>query len=156
LQEAGTDSVVPGAIQQHIEGENLHVHVVVSEGFATRISSEAVDYRYSQQQTGRPAELETMDLPSEFAEKCIYLGQRLSLSFAGIDLRISDDGRVFCFEVNPRPEFSYYQPHTGSRLPEQSQNIWLGLARSCTGAQTYNRHHALFASRCSLQRAHSA
>jgi D-alanine-D-alanine ligase-like ATP-grasp enzyme len=40
----------------------------------------------------------------------------LSLPFAGIDLRISDDGRAFCFEVNPCPGFSYYQAHTGQQI----------------------------------------
>jgi hypothetical protein len=67
-----------------------------------------------------------MDLPSELAEKCVYLGQRLSLSFAGIHLRISDDGRVFCFEVNPCPEFSYYQPHTGRPIGEAVAEYLVG------------------------------
>jgi hypothetical protein len=106
----------PVQFQQFVAGEDVRVHVVGSKIFATRIRSEAVDYRYSQQQTGKSAELEEIDLPSELAEKCIHLSESLALPFAGIDLRISDDGRAFCFEVNPCPGFSYYQAHTGQQI----------------------------------------
>ena len=32
----------------------------------------------------------------------------LGLPFAGIDLRVSDTGRIVCFEVNPSPAFCVY------------------------------------------------
>ena len=35
---------------------------------------------------------------------------------AGIDLRLTDDGRWFCFEVNPSPGFTYYEQATGQPI----------------------------------------
>jgi glutathione synthase/RimK-type ligase-like ATP-grasp enzyme len=40
----------------------------------------------------------------------------LDLEFAGIDLRLGDDGVATCFEVNPSPSYSYYQAHTGQPI----------------------------------------
>jgi hypothetical protein len=106
----------PVQFQEFIEGEDVRVHVVGSKVFATRIRSNAIDYRYSQQQLAEPAELEEFELPPAIAERCINLSVSLSLPFSGIDLRMCPDGQVYCFEVNPSPGFSYYQSHTGQQI----------------------------------------
>jgi D-alanine-D-alanine ligase-like ATP-grasp enzyme len=54
--------------------------------------------------------------------------QALNLAFAGIDLRITPQGAVYCLEVNPSPAFSCYEAHTG-------QPIAKALARYLAGAQ---------------------
>ena len=116
----------PTQFQEFIEGEDVRVHVVGSRLFATRIRSSAVDYRYAQQQVGQSAELEEFELPDTVAERCLSLAAGLKLPFAGIDLRFRPDGRVYCFEVNPSPGFSYYEANTG-------QPISLAVARYLTG-----------------------
>ena len=35
---------------------------------------------------------------------------------AGIDLKLSPDGRVVCFEVNPMPAYSYFQREAGQPI----------------------------------------
>jgi glutathione synthase/RimK-type ligase-like ATP-grasp enzyme len=40
----------------------------------------------------------------------------MDLVLAGIDLRLTPDGRWFCFEVNPSPAFNYYQSATGQPI----------------------------------------
>jgi len=40
----------------------------------------------------------------------------MQLHFTGIDLRVTDGGEWYCFEVNPAPAFSYYEKHTGQRI----------------------------------------
>ncbi len=40
----------------------------------------------------------------------------LGLLIAGIDLRLTDDGHWYCFEVNPSPGFTYYEIATGQPL----------------------------------------
>jgi D-alanine-D-alanine ligase-like ATP-grasp enzyme len=42
----------------------------------------------------------------------------LSLELAGIDLRLTDDGRWFCFEVNPSPGFTYYEEAVGQPIAD--------------------------------------
>jgi glutathione synthase/RimK-type ligase-like ATP-grasp enzyme len=38
------------------------------------------------------------------------------LAFAGIDLKITPAGEIFCFEVNPSPDFSFYEANTGQPI----------------------------------------
>jgi glutathione synthase/RimK-type ligase-like ATP-grasp enzyme len=116
----------PAQFQAYIEGQDVRVHVIGAEVFATAIESGATDYRYARQQMGMPAQLTALDLSDEVAEKCVYLAQGLGLVFAGIDLKFTPEGRVYCFEVNPCPGFSYYEANTG-------QPIALAVARYLSG-----------------------
>ncbi|MEM7118886.1 MAG: hypothetical protein AAF614_41095 [Chloroflexota bacterium] len=106
----------PTQFQAFIEGTNVRVHIVGNQLFATAINSLATDYRYAHQQTGYPAQLSAIDLSPELSERCIQLTQALGLEFAGIDLKISPTGDVYCFEVNPSPAYSYYELHTGQAI----------------------------------------
>lgn len=108
----------PVQFQEFIAGDNIRVHVVGSRVYATRAISEATDYRYAQEQVGQPAELQAMELPDELAQKCVQLASMLGLPFAGIDLKLTPDQQVFCFEVNPSPGFSYYEANTGQPIAE--------------------------------------
>lgn len=117
----------PVQFQEHISGVDVRVHVIGSRHFATRVTSEATDYRYAGLNGGRAARLEPFALPDEIAERCIDLTRGLGLRFSGIDLRLTDDGGWVCFEVNPSPAYAYYESHTG-------QPIAAALARHLAGA----------------------
>ena len=106
----------PTQFQEFVEGTNVRVHVVETAVFATAINTEATDYRYANRQVGSSAELEAFQLSDELSAKCIKLAQALGLAFAGIDLKITPDQQVFCFEVNPSPAFSYYEANTGQPI----------------------------------------
>ena len=71
-------------------------------------------------------ELEAFDLPAALADACRKLSRELDLPFAGIDLRIQDDGLSWCFEVNPCPGFSYYESHTGQPIAAAVANYLAG------------------------------
>jgi len=106
----------PTQFQAFVEGTNVRVHTVGQKVFATAISTNATDYRYAQRQIGDHAELREVELSDELAEMCVKLSEGLGLAFAGIDLKITPDKRVYCFEVNPSPAFSYYQANTGQPI----------------------------------------
>lgn len=118
----------PVQFQACIEGRNVRVHTVGEEIFATAISTEAIDYRYASRQGGPPAVLSPVTLSDDLAERCLALARDLCLPFAGIDLKITPDDEVYCFEVNPSPAYSYYESQTG-------QPISRALARYLAGAQ---------------------
>jgi hypothetical protein len=119
----------PTMFQKQVMGENLRVHVIGERVFATRIQTGAVDYRYAGRRGSR-AELQAVDIDDELAKRCIALARSLGLAFAGIDLMLTDEpvndtgdaglngGRVYCFEVNPNPGFSYFEVHTGQPIAE--------------------------------------
>jgi glutathione synthase/RimK-type ligase-like ATP-grasp enzyme len=105
----------PVQFQECVEGFNVRVHVVGEQTFATRICSDAVDYRYAEQE-GKTSSLAPYELSPDVSEKCVRVAHALRLPFVGIDLMISEDGRTVCFEANPSPGYSYYERHTGQRI----------------------------------------
>jgi hypothetical protein len=107
----------PTQFQQYIAGDDYRVHVVGEEVFACRIECEADDYRYASRQ-GLPIAIEACALPEECAERCCSLAAGMDLVLAGIDLRLTPEGRWFCFEVNPSPAFSFYQSVTGQPIAQ--------------------------------------
>lgn len=106
----------PVQFQECLGGSDMRVHTVGDEVFATAIETSATDYRYATQQVDQSATLSALTLSDDLAEACVGLAKGLGLAFAGIDLRVLEDGRVYCFEVNPCPAFSYYQGHTGQPI----------------------------------------
>ena len=101
--------------QAFIPGDNVRVHTVGDQLFATRIRCEAVDYRYASKD-GHPVAMEPTRLPAATAEACLRLAREMDLSFTGIDLKETPNGDYYCFEVNPCPGFSYYERHTGQPI----------------------------------------
>jgi len=106
----------PTQFQAFVPGTNVRVHVVGEHVFATAVDSAATDYRYAAQQVGTHAKLREVELSSELASRCVFLTRALGLVFAGIDLKITPDDRVVCFEVNPSPAYSYYESHSGQAI----------------------------------------
>ncbi len=100
----------PAQFQAFIPGENVRVHTVGDQVFATRVYSEAVDYRYAGRE-GHEVRMEPIQLQPKIAESCLGLARKLDLLLTGIDLKETPDGQYFCFEVNPSPGFLYYERH---------------------------------------------
>lgn len=109
-------AVCPTQFQRRVPGTDVRVHVAGAEVFATRITSDADDYRYATRQGLPQPRLDATDLPDAVAERCRQLASRLGLPVAGVDLRVTPDGEWFCFEVNPSPAFSYYEAGTGQPI----------------------------------------
>ena len=116
----------PTQFQAQLVGENLRVHVIGEQVFATRIHTQAVDYRYAARQ-GSSTELETIELDPQLERRCVGLARSLGLAFAGIDLMLTGD-EVFCFEVNPNPGFSYYENITGQPIARAVAEYLAGYA----------------------------
>ena len=127
--------VTPTLFQKRLRGTNIRVHVVAEEVFATEVDSEALDYRYAlhaaadaqpEADAGGLTTLRATRLPLDVQARCVAVARALGLAFAGLDLMLADDGRVYCFEANPSPGYSYFEDATG-------QPIAAALARLLTG-----------------------
>jgi glutathione synthase/RimK-type ligase-like ATP-grasp enzyme len=101
----------PAQFQAFIPGTNIRVHTVGDDVFATRVSSDVVDYRYARREGGS-VEMEPWTLPDALAASCLRLAHALGLELSGIDLKETPDGQVYCFEINPSPGFLYYEQRT--------------------------------------------
>lgn len=126
---------LPTQFQQLVRGDDVRVHVVGGDVFATRIRSAAADYRYAGRD-GLDAELTATDLPDEVAQRCVELASALGLPFVGIDLRETQDGRFVCFEANPMPGYSYFESHTGQPISAAVVRFLAGKAGGGTAHGT--------------------
>lgn len=117
----------PTQFQQYIEGPNVRVHTIGDQSFATTITADATDYRYAYLE-GNEERLEATQLPDDLAGRCVALSHALGLEFAGVDLKITPGGEVYCLEVNPCPAFSYFQRHTGQPIAQAVARHLAGLA----------------------------
>lgn len=120
----------PTQFQRQVRGFDVRVHVVGQQVFATRIHSQAVDYRYARRQMGEDAELSITTLDENTAQACRDLSSRLQLPFTGIDLRFTPEGKAVCFEANPCPAYSYYESHTGAPIARALVHWLAGLGPS--------------------------
>jgi glutathione synthase/RimK-type ligase-like ATP-grasp enzyme len=121
LDDAGWKSIqkirnCPVQFQEKLEGYDVRVHVVGTRCFATSVATSNVDYRYINPGTGEYTTLSVCEPSDWVLEQCVWLAHQLGLQFAGIDLRFAPDGRVYCFEVNPCPGYSYYEKNTGQPI----------------------------------------
>lgn len=106
---------LPTQFQEQLEGQNIRVHVVGDVLFATKITSNVVDYRYASRDN-ETAELLAAELPLPVQQSCFTLSGSLQLPLCGIDLFLTNAGEYYCFEVNPSPGYSYYQENTGQDI----------------------------------------
>lgn len=105
----------PAQFQSFIPGDNVRVHTVGDRLFATRVHSEAVDYRYGGRE-GHDVMMEATVVPEAVGQACLRLARRFDLLHAGIDLKETPDSEYYCFEVNPSPGFLYYEQQTGQPI----------------------------------------
>jgi RimK-like ATP-grasp domain len=101
----------PSQFQAFIAGDDIRVHVVGDQCFATRIRCASVDYRFAWQE-GISLKMEPAILSSEITSQCLRLTAKFGLTLAGIDLKESAAGEYYCFEVNAAPVFPYYESLT--------------------------------------------
>jgi len=108
----------PTQFQEYIPGKNVRVHTIDTRVFATEVVSNVTDYRYAHLHRNGETTLSPTQLPDKLADRCLRLSRTLGLAFAGIDLKVTPDERVYCLEVNPSPAFSYYESNTGQPIAE--------------------------------------
>jgi glutathione synthase/RimK-type ligase-like ATP-grasp enzyme len=112
----------PTQFQQYISGVDHRVHVIGSEVVASKVVSDADDYRYASRE-GRKIKIEATQVPDEIEQRCRNLASDLDLTVAGVDLRKTPTGDWYCFEVNPSPGFTFYEGSTGQPLAEKIASL---------------------------------
>ena len=105
----------PAQFQAFVPGDDVRVHTVGDELFATRVRSAAIDYRYARRD-GADVEMAAVTLPPAISESCLKLARLTGLLFSGIDLKQTPGGEYYCFEINPSPGFLYYEQYTGQPI----------------------------------------
>ncbi len=114
----------PAQFQAFVPGRNVRVHTVGDAVFATRIETEAVDYRYAHLD-GLDVAMTPVNLPAAVEDACLRAARDLDLLFAGIDLKETPDGRLRLLRGQSLPGLHLLRaPHRpadqhGARRPAQ-------------------------------------
>ena len=127
LDRLGDLAACPTQFQQFIPGLEHRVHVVGDQLFACTVRSDADDYRYADGDAF--VQIDPCRLPPDVADRCLRMAAAMGLALAGIDLRRTDKGEWFCFEVNPSPAFTYYEEATGQPITDAVARLLLTPAR---------------------------
>ncbi len=144
----------PAQFQAFIPGENVRVHTVGDEIFATRVKSESVDYRYARRD-GNNIEMEATSLPDQVSMACLRVARELDLLIAGIDLKQTPGGEYYCFEANPAPAFSFYEQGTGQPISLALAHLLRdGVPAFSAPRSTASRLAARFTSHAGVHSAH--
>ena len=115
----------PTQFQEVIDGEDIRVHTVDGQVFATAITSDVSDYRYAGR-VGGSLSMRPIELPSHIDEACRRMAQSLGLALSGIDLRRTPDNEYYCFEINPSPGFIFYERMTGQPISDSVARLLHG------------------------------
>ncbi|HEY7912176.1 MAG TPA: hypothetical protein VIG62_09725 [Blastocatellia bacterium] len=111
LEQLDKVRYLPTQFQAFVPGTNIRVHVVGERVFATIIETDSADYRYASRE-GHDVVMRPAGLPEDIESRCVEISKSLDLPLCGIDLKVTPDGRYYCFEVNPSPAYTYYEQYT--------------------------------------------
>lgn len=119
---------LPAQFQQYVRGLDIRVHVVGSFVHALAIETTASDYRYSQRHFKEKTRTREFTLPDDVRTELVALTARLGLAVGGVDLRLTESGEYYCFEVNPTPGFAYFDPQPQAPIATAIAQLLLGEA----------------------------
>jgi len=105
----GTSPII---VQEYIKGKDVRVHVVNHRIFATEVISNGVDYRFDNQ----TIDFRPISVPNPIKELCREIADKEGHIIAGLDFRVTENGRWWCLEMNPAPTFLPYEIITGQPI----------------------------------------
>jgi glutathione synthase/RimK-type ligase-like ATP-grasp enzyme len=108
----------PTVFQEFIEGADYRIHVVGDKTFSTRLRAKNEDYRRSALADRENITAEAADLPPQVIRACVGITRQLGLIVSGIDFKEDSDGRLFALEVNPYPQFTFYEGRSGQKITQ--------------------------------------
>lgn len=112
----------PITLQEEIEGTNIRVFLAGKRMLACEIATGEIDFR----EDNNPAII-PHDLPAEVEEQCRRAAEVLHLTWTGIDLRLTPEGRYVFLEANPSPMFMGFEARSGQPLTEALGDLLMGI-----------------------------
>jgi glutathione synthase/RimK-type ligase-like ATP-grasp enzyme len=106
----------PTLFQEYVAGDDYRVHVVGDRAFVTRIVAENVDYRRTSLIESQEIRVEAAELEPDVVDRCIAFTHRLGLVVSGMDFKQQVSGRLVALELNPYPQFTFYDRRSGQPI----------------------------------------
>jgi glutathione synthase/RimK-type ligase-like ATP-grasp enzyme len=108
----------PTVFQEFVPGADLRVHVIGDRCITTRLETADEDYRRAAFRETEEVRAAPFELPVALAELCVGITRALGLRVSGIDFKLTEAGRAVVLELNPFPQFTFYQRYSGQPIME--------------------------------------
>jgi glutathione synthase/RimK-type ligase-like ATP-grasp enzyme len=112
----------PTLFQEYVAGDDYRVHVIGDEAFVTRVVAENVDYRRTSLIENEPILVEAAELDREIVDRCIAFTHSQGLIASGMDFKQHASGRLVALELNPYPQFTFYDRRSGQPITQAVVN----------------------------------
>jgi hypothetical protein len=106
----------PTLFQEDVRGPDFRVHVVGERTFATRLESDDPDYRRALLSDEVSVEVRAEELAADVLDRCVAMTRQLGLIVSGIDFKQRADGELVALELNPYPQFTFYERRSGQPI----------------------------------------
>jgi len=106
----------PTQFQEYVAGVDYRVHVIGEEAFVTRLVASGEDYRRDALVDQEEIVAEPAKLPRDVIGRCVRFTRQLGLVVGGIDFKESPTGRLVALELNPFPQFTFYEGRSGQPI----------------------------------------
>jgi glutathione synthase/RimK-type ligase-like ATP-grasp enzyme len=106
----------PTLFQEYVAGVDYRVHILDDDVFVTRLQSQREDYRRSVVGQDPPVLVEPAELPPAVIERCVAFARSQGLVLSGMDFKEAPDGRLVALELNPFPQFTFYERRGGQQI----------------------------------------
>lgn len=107
----------PTQFQEYINGADIRVHIIGDLGFAVRIESSGIDYRH-EILSDKKIKASIYKMQDDPMTSCISITKDLGLVVSGIDFKETSDGHLIALELNPYPQFTFYEAISGQPLTQ--------------------------------------
>ena len=109
----------PTQFQEYVAGVDYRVHVIGDRAFVTRLSAANEDYRRAALEDDQEILAEPAELPECVIDRCVTITRQLGLIVSGIDFKESAVGRLVALELNPFPQFTFYEGRTAQPITRE-------------------------------------
>ena len=82
----------------------------------TRVVAENVDYRRTSIINNEPILVEAGELDPDTVHRCIAFTHSQGLIASGMDFKKQSSGRLVALELNPYPQFTFYDRQSGQPI----------------------------------------
>jgi hypothetical protein len=106
--------IPPLLLQERISGPDIRVHVLGCHRMFSELTvSLEVDSRFTSRRIS-----EQIEVPARIANFCVKLCEVRQLDLAGIDFKLTEDGRWYILEINSMPDFYGYDRRLGHAISD--------------------------------------
>lgn len=106
----------PTLFQEYVAGADYRIHILGEQTFVTRLSSRNEDYRRTLVDQDAAVTVEPGTLPADVVARCVAFARAQGLVLSGMDFKEARDGRLVALELNPFPQFTFYERRGGQPI----------------------------------------